>query len=145
MPGFQALDYDISNDGKQIVMEAEDPQGKPHLWLASFEDQLPPRQISNVEGRTPRFGPTGEIFFRSSGSVYRVDQDGTAIRKALEQAILAMKMSRRTDNGFARAGWPAGPRFKPSHPQGTGPQSLSLAMGTRCGRPADTPFPCQGD
>ena len=91
VPGFQALDYDISNDGKQIVMEAEDPQGKACLWLASIEGQLPPRQISNVEGRTPRFGPTGEIFFRSSGSVYRVHQDGTGIRKALEQAILAIK------------------------------------------------------
>ena len=88
VPGFQALDYDISGDGKQVVMEAEDAQGKPRLWLASFERQSPPRQIPNVEGRTPRFGPTGEIFFRSSGSVYRVRQDGTGMRKAIEQEIL---------------------------------------------------------
>ena len=90
-PGFQALDYDISSDGNQVVMEAEDAQGKPRLWLASFERQSPPRQIPNVEGRTPKFGPTGEIFFRSSGSVYRVRQDGTGMWKALEQEILNLK------------------------------------------------------
>ena len=90
VPGFQALDYGISVDGKQVVMEAEDNHGKPRLWLASFERQSPPRQIPNVEGRTPRFGPSGEIFFRSSGSVYRVHPDGTGMQKALEQDILIM-------------------------------------------------------
>jgi serine/threonine protein kinase len=91
VPGFQALAYDISDDGNQVVLEAEDAQGKPRLWLAPFERKSPPRQIPNVEGRTPGFGPTGEIFFRRSGSVYRVRQDGTGMRKALEQEILSMK------------------------------------------------------
>jgi serine/threonine protein kinase/Tol biopolymer transport system component len=90
VPGFQALDYDISTDDKQVVMEAEDTQGKPRLWLAPFDRQSPPRQIPNVEGRTPRFGPSGEIFFRNSGSVYRVHPDGTGMRKALEQGIFTM-------------------------------------------------------
>jgi eukaryotic-like serine/threonine-protein kinase len=90
VPGFQALDYDISTDDKQVVMEAEDAQGKPRLWLAPFDRQSPPRQIPNVEGRTPRFGPSGEIFFRNSGSVYRVHPDGTGMRKALQQNILTM-------------------------------------------------------
>src|SRR5712691_2783731 len=90
VPGFQALDYDISADGKQVVMEAEDAQGKPRLWLASFERQSPPRQIPSVEGRTPRFGPSGEIFFRSAGSVYRVRTDGTGTQKVFEQDILLM-------------------------------------------------------
>jgi Tol biopolymer transport system component len=90
-PGLQALDYDISGDGRQAVMEAEDVQGKPRLWLVSLERQSPRGQIPNVEGRTPRFGPTGEIFFSISGSVYRVHQDGTGMRKALEQEILSMK------------------------------------------------------
>ena len=44
-PGFQALDYDISGDGRQVVMEVEDAQGKPRLWLASFERRSPPLQI----------------------------------------------------------------------------------------------------
>jgi hypothetical protein len=91
VPGFQALDYDILGDGTQVVMEAEDAEGKPRLWLASGRSS-PPRQIPNVEGRTPRFGPTGEIYFLgNAGSVYSVRQDGTGVRKALEQEILSMK------------------------------------------------------
>jgi len=91
VPGFQALDYDISTDGKQVVMEAEDALGKPRLWLAAFDRQSPPRPIPNVEGRTPRFGPDGEIFLRSAGSVYRVRPDGTGMRKAFGQDIFLMR------------------------------------------------------
>ena len=89
-PGFQPLDYDISADGRQVVMEALTSEGKPRLWLAPFDRRSPPRQIPNVEGRTPRFGPSGEIFFayEVSGFVYRVRPDGTGLRKALEQPSL---------------------------------------------------------
>ena len=50
-PGFQPLDYDISPDGQQVVMEAPDGEGKPRLWLAPFDRRSPPRQIPDVEGR----------------------------------------------------------------------------------------------
>jgi DNA-binding winged helix-turn-helix (wHTH) protein/Tol biopolymer transport system component len=87
--GFQVLAYDISADGRQAVLEAEDREGKPRLWLASFERELPPRPIPNVQGRRPRFAPSGEIFFHASdGFVYRVQPDGTGVKKALEQPIL---------------------------------------------------------
>jgi hypothetical protein len=90
-PGFQPLDYAISRDGKQMVMEAPDGEGKPRLWLAPFDRRSPPRQIPGVEGRSAQFGPSGEIFFRytegSSGFVYRVMPDGTGLRKALEQPV----------------------------------------------------------
>ncbi len=91
-PGFQPVAYDISFDGQQIVMEAEDSEGKPRLWLAPFGRQSAPRQIPNVEGQEPIFGPNGEIFFRrtegSSGFVYRVRPNGTELRKALDQSVL---------------------------------------------------------
>jgi serine/threonine protein kinase/Tol biopolymer transport system component len=94
VPGFQPLDYDISADGKQVVMEADDSEGKPRLWLTSLERPSPPRPIPNVEGRTAMFGPSGEIFFRhmegSSAFVYRVRPDGTGLRKALEQPVLGL-------------------------------------------------------
>jgi eukaryotic-like serine/threonine-protein kinase len=90
-PGFQPLDYAISTDGKEVVMEAPDGEGKPRLWLAPFDRRSPPRQIPGVEGRSAQFGPSGEIFFRytegSSGFVYRVRPDGTGLRKALEQPV----------------------------------------------------------
>jgi serine/threonine protein kinase len=93
-PGFQPLGYDISADGKQVVMEADDGEGKPRLWLAPFDRRSPPRQIPSVEGRSAHFGPSGEIFFRHaegfSWFVYRVWPDGTGLRKALEQPVLLL-------------------------------------------------------
>jgi Tol biopolymer transport system component len=90
-PGIQPLDYAISTDGKQIVMEAPDGERKPRLWVAPFDRRSPPRQIPGVEGRSAQFGPSGEIFFRytegSSGFVYRVRPDGSGLRKALELPV----------------------------------------------------------
>jgi Tol biopolymer transport system component len=87
--GFQAFAYDISADGRQVVLEAEDREEKPRLWLTSFERELPPQPIPNVEGRQPKFSPGGEIFFHGSdGFVYRVRPDGTGMQKALKQPIL---------------------------------------------------------
>jgi hypothetical protein len=99
VPGFQVHDYDISPDGSQVVMEADDRAGKPRLWLAPIEVRPPierktPRQIPNVEGRQAVFGPGPEIFFRhiegQSGFAYRVKPDGTGLRKAVEQPVLAV-------------------------------------------------------
>ena len=78
--GFQALDYDISADGRQVVMETADREGKPRLWLAPMDRSSPPHQIPNVVGGSPRFGPGGEIFFR-----------------------------RRAEASFRRKGWKAAP------------------------------------
>src|SRR6185503_15791864 len=79
----------ISRNGQQMAMEVLDGEGKPRLWLAPLDRSSPPRQIPNVEGRNPLFGPDGDIVFRRvdgpSSFVYRVRPDGTAFRKALEQ------------------------------------------------------------
>jgi Tol biopolymer transport system component len=90
VPGFEATDYDVSADGRQVVLEAADPDGKPHFWLAAFDRQSPPRQIPNAQGRTPRFGRSGEIFFRSSGHAYSVRPDGTGLRKVFEQETVLL-------------------------------------------------------
>jgi Tol biopolymer transport system component len=91
---FHPLDYDISTDGKQVVMEAPDSEGKPRLWLVSFDQRSAPRQIPGVEGRTALFGPGGEIFFRHmegpSAFLYRVRSDGTGLRKVLDHQILGL-------------------------------------------------------
>jgi serine/threonine protein kinase len=95
--GLQAFDYDISADGRQVVMEAADIAGKAQLWLAPLDRSSPPRQIPNVEGGSPRFGPRNEIYFLhrsgtwSTGVVYRVYQDGTALENALEHPILDLR------------------------------------------------------
>jgi Tol biopolymer transport system component len=92
-PGFPVLDYDISPDSRQVVLEAADTEGKPRLWLAPFDRRSPPRQIPNVEGRKALFSPRGEIFFRHvegpASFVYRVRPDGTGLRKALVQPVFS--------------------------------------------------------
>ena len=62
VPNFLVHDYDISFDGSQVVMEADDSTGKPRLWLAPLAGRSSPRQIPNVEGRQAVFGPRDEIF-----------------------------------------------------------------------------------
>lgn len=89
VPGFEPLEYDISRDGKHVAMEIPDADGKPRLWLALVDRSSAPRQIANVEGQKPIFGPGGDIFFRRqdgpSAFVYRIRPDGTGLRKALDQ------------------------------------------------------------
>ena len=91
---FPVHDYDISPDGSQVVMEADDRDRKPRLWLAPIDGSSPPRMIPGVEGRQAVFGPRGEIIFRrmegQSGFAYIVQPDGTGLRRALKQPVLAV-------------------------------------------------------
>ena len=98
--GFQTVDYDLSPDGREVVMEVADAAGRPQLWLAPLDHGSPPRQIPNIEGGVaPRFGPDGDILFRrterstgdeSVGQVFSIRPDGTGMRKALQQPVLLM-------------------------------------------------------
>jgi hypothetical protein len=97
LPGLATLGstaYDISPDGLQVVVASADRDGKPRLWLASLDRRSPPRQIPNGEGEQPVFGADGEVFFRrvegSSGFLYRVREDGTGLRRAVDPPILDM-------------------------------------------------------
>jgi Tol biopolymer transport system component len=96
--GFEVLDYDVAADGQQVVVEAADREGLSRLWVVALDRRSPPRQIPNVEGRQPRFGPGGDIFFRlvegaaegdaaRASFVYSVRPNGTGLRKVLEQPI----------------------------------------------------------
>jgi serine/threonine protein kinase/Tol biopolymer transport system component len=96
-PGFPVLNFDVSPDGRQVVMEAPDKAGRARLWLAALDRSAPLRQIPNVEGGQPHFGPAGDILFRhaeeastadgSLGFVYRVLADGNGSQKAFDQPV----------------------------------------------------------
>jgi serine/threonine protein kinase len=99
LPGFAATGllgraYDISSDGRQVVVATIDRDGKRRLWLAPLDRRTPPRQIPNVQGDQPAFGADDEILFRAiegtSAFGYRVHQDGTGLRKVIEQPIAAL-------------------------------------------------------
>ena len=95
--GFPVLSFDPSPDGREVVMEAPDKDGRARLWLASLDHSAPLRQIPNVEGGQPHFSPSGEILFRhnegtstaagSLGFIYRVLPDGSGLQKVLELPV----------------------------------------------------------
>jgi hypothetical protein len=106
---FAVHDYDISPDGSQVVMEADDHEGKPRFWLSTLDRSSAPRMIPGVEGRQAVFGPAGEIIFRriegQSGFVYTVQPDGSGLRKAVQQPVLAVtgaSPDRRWIEGWAQ-------------------------------------------
>ncbi len=99
LPGFTVVGlpgwtYDLSHDGRQIVMCALDREGKYRLWLAPLDHSSPPRQIPNVEGQEPKLGPDGEIFFRAFDKtatfVFGVRQDGTGLRKVIARPVAGL-------------------------------------------------------
>jgi Tol biopolymer transport system component len=104
--GFEALDYDISHDGRVVVMETADKETKSRLWVAMLDRSAPPRQIPNVEGGSPRFLPGGDIIFRGPPDggfkyLYRAHLDGTGIRKVLDLPIAIMGQVSRDGKWFA--------------------------------------------
>jgi hypothetical protein len=97
LPGFALIGnlraYDISADGREVVVASPDQAGKTRLWLAPLDRRSPPRQIPGVEGEQPVFAG-GEVFFRgvkgTSAFLYRVREDGTGLRKAMDEPILGV-------------------------------------------------------
>jgi Tol biopolymer transport system component len=97
-PGFPVVNrlsqsaFDISADGRQVLVESPDRDGRHRLWLAPIDRRSPPRQIPNVEGDGALFGPDGVVFFRgkegSYGYLFRVRQDGTALRKVSNHPVI---------------------------------------------------------
>jgi WD40 repeat protein len=81
--------YDISPDGRRVVLTVADSSGKLRLWLVSIDRSTAPRQIPDVEGHQPVFGPPGEVVYRATEGnqrfLYRVREDGRGLRKAIER------------------------------------------------------------
>jgi Tol biopolymer transport system component len=117
--GFDVHDYDVSRDGRLVVISTTDQEGKHRLWVAQLDHSSSPAQVPNVEGVQPLFGARGEIFFRRAESVYRVRPDGTDLRKAVDApAYLIWSVS---PDGRWIVGW------GPLHDKGTAAmQAFSL-------------------
>jgi Tol biopolymer transport system component len=86
--------YDISADGRQVVLSSPDSGDRLRVWLTPLDRSSPPRQIPDVEGEQVVFGSTGEVFFRrvegTSAFLYRVRQDGGGLRKASDLPIIGI-------------------------------------------------------
>ena len=87
LPGISMTEYDISDDGKEVVYSIE-PSGKPvQIWLAATDRSSSPRLVSTSGGDSPRFGPDGVILYRTSnGQSYfleRMNKDGSRRSKVV--------------------------------------------------------------
>jgi hypothetical protein len=65
-PGISMLEYDVSDDGKEVVFSTQ-PQGKNfQIWIAAVDRSFAPKLISSSGETSPHFDPNGEIVFRLS-------------------------------------------------------------------------------
>ena len=91
LPGFAVTGYSISQDGRRVVFSALGSDGKPRLWMASTDRSDTPRQIANIVGDMPYFGPVGELVFHAvegnSNFAYLLREDGTNKRRTTEKDI----------------------------------------------------------
>ena len=98
LPGIAVGGFDtgfaVSPDDKRLLYAASMPGRKSEIWLAALDGRFPPRRISSGDDSAPRFGPDGDIIFRSSEGktnyIYRMHADGTGRRKVSEIPILAL-------------------------------------------------------
>ena len=71
--------YDLHDD--RIVASVTGAHGRSRLWTAGIDGDEPATRVPTAEGDNPRFGPNGDIFFRStegtSMSLVRIRADGT--------------------------------------------------------------------
>jgi hypothetical protein len=101
LPGFRIsgatleYGYDISPDGRHVVAEAIDRDGKSRIWVAPLDRRSPPRQLPHIQGDGVLFAANGDIIFRGRegayGFAYRVNPDGTGLRKVSEHPVIGTR------------------------------------------------------
>jgi Tol biopolymer transport system component len=100
LPGFYlattpaGAPYDISPDGRLVVVMATDSGGKHRLWVAPVDRRTPPRPLlPDMEADGPVFSRNSEIFFRGRegdyGFAFSVRPDGTGLHKALDYPVIS--------------------------------------------------------
>ena len=94
LPGLSMAEYDVSDDGKQVVFSTQ-PSGKPsQLWLAELDGRSPPRTITSTGERAPHFGPDAQIIFQFTDGranyVGQIRKDGSERSKLFPDPISAL-------------------------------------------------------
>jgi DNA-binding winged helix-turn-helix (wHTH) protein/Tol biopolymer transport system component len=94
LPGLSMAEYDVSNDGKEVVFSTQ-PRGKPsQLWLAHLDGSSPPRLITSTGERAPRFGPDAQIILQftdgKANYIGEIRKDGSERSKSFPDPISAL-------------------------------------------------------
>jgi hypothetical protein len=86
-------EYDVSNDGKEVVFSTQ-PLGKAsQLWLAHLDGSSPPRLITSTGERAPHFGPDAQVIFQytdgKANYIGQIRRDGSERSKLFPYPISA--------------------------------------------------------
>ena len=92
LPGIAVVGFSLSPDGKRVIYDSRDENGKHRLWLASLDHRFTPRQIDSGAGQSwPVYAPSGRIYFRVTerdvAYLYRMSEDGAQREKILAEPI----------------------------------------------------------
>jgi Tol biopolymer transport system component/DNA-binding winged helix-turn-helix (wHTH) protein len=93
LPGMSIAEYDVSNDGKEVVFSTQ-PLGKAsQLWLAHLDGSSPPRLITSTGERAPHFGPDAQVLFQytdgKANYIGQIRKDGSERSKLFPYPISA--------------------------------------------------------
>jgi len=91
LPGVSMLEFDISDDAKEVVYSTQ-PPGKPiQIWVGALDRSSPPQSISASGEDSPHFGPDGRIVYRSFDGTNRylaqMNRDGSGRSKVVPYPI----------------------------------------------------------
>ena len=81
LPAFQLMHYAIAADGRRVVFVAVDERGRSSVWMSPLDGSAAPRQVTAVESLLAFFGSPGEVVFADASFIYRVNEDGSNLRK----------------------------------------------------------------
>lgn len=89
--GMSMVEYDISNDGKEVVFSTQPPGKASQLWLAHLDGSSPPRLIASTGERAPHFGPDAQVVFQFTDGranyIGQIRKDGSNRSKVVPYPI----------------------------------------------------------
>ena len=91
LPGISVLEFDISDDAKEVVYSMQ-PPGKPlQLWVGTLDRSSPHQLISTSGEASPHFGRDGLIVYRSFDGtnhyLEQVNRDGSGRSRVVPYPI----------------------------------------------------------
>jgi hypothetical protein len=84
-------EYDISDDGAEVVFSTQPAAKASQLWLARLDGSSPPRLISSTGERSPHFGADSQVVFQftdgKANYIGQIRKDGSERSKLFPYPI----------------------------------------------------------
>ena len=93
--GFDAKNYTVSRDGKEVAFASKDEKGIAHIWIASTEHRSAPVLLPSTENEdSPQFLPNGDLVYRvdegGKNYIYTQKRDGSERKKLIAEPALTL-------------------------------------------------------